>query len=259
MSAPIFLPNYSTSAPISTHTATSDRPDVGPPLAEANYQIPILWLASFTEANITTLTKMEPSDVNPLEDPDEVPEPEEPACFPLDTYVHTDQGILEIQYIAEGTLVLARSDVTGEQAYRRVVKTFVHEDRQTYRIEYVNPEGKTAILYATPEHPFWVKDHGWTPAGRLQSGHVLEICDPDGYDEGYRRMGSLQELALSGGRWSATVVSVAESDLVTTVYNFEVEEFHTYFVGVFGVWVHNIKSPSRQSSRNPSPMVSRSS
>src|ERR1700734_363060 len=91
-------------------------------------------------------------EVNSLEDPDE---PSELACFPVDTYVHTDQGILEIQYIAEGTLVLTRSDVTGEQAYRRVVKTFVHEDRQTYRIEYVNPEGKTAILYATPEHPFW--------------------------------------------------------------------------------------------------------
>ena len=176
-------------------------------------------------------------EMNPLECPQKTPE--KPACFPLDTYVHTDQGILEIQYIEEGTLVLARSDVTGEQAYRRVVKTFVHRNRQTYRIEYVTPEGETDILYATPEHPFWVKDHGWTPLGRLQSGHVLEICDPDGYDEGYRRMGSLQELALSGGRWSATVVSVAESDLVTTVYNFEVEEFHTYFVGVFGVWVHN--------------------
>ena len=175
-------------------------------------------------------------EVDPLEDPEE---PFEPACFPVDTYVHTDQGILEIQYIEEGTLVLARSDVTGEQAYRRVVKTFVHRERQTYRIEYVTPEGERDTLYATPEHPFWVKDHGWTPAGLLQSGHVLEICDPDGYHEGYRRMGSLQELALSGGRWLATVVSVAESDLVTTVYNFEVEEFHTYFVGVFGVWVHN--------------------
>ena len=183
-------------------------------------------------------TWLSSSEVTPLENLEKTPE-SEPACFPVDTCVHTDQGILEIQYIAEGTLVLARSDVTGEQAYRRVVKTSVHRNRQTYRIDYVTPEGETDTLYATPEHPFWVKDHGWTPAGRLQNGHVLEICDPDGYHEGYRRMGSLQELALNGGRWSATVVSVAESDLVTTVYNFEVEEFHTYFVGVFGVWVHN--------------------
>ena len=36
-------------------------------------------------------------------------------------------------------------------------------------------------------------------------------------------------------------VSVAPTDLVETVYNIEVEEFHTYFVGVFGVWVHNFK------------------
>ena len=26
----------------------------------------------------------------------------------------------------------------------------------------------------------------------------------------------------------------------TTVYNFEVEDFHTYYVGPNGVWVHNI-------------------
>ena len=45
----------------------------------------------------------------PLENLENTPE-SEPACFPVDTYVHTDQGILEIQYIAEGTLVLARSD-----------------------------------------------------------------------------------------------------------------------------------------------------
>jgi hypothetical protein len=177
-------------------------------------------------------------EVNPLENPQKTPE-SEPACSSGDTYVHTDQGTLEIPYIDVGSRVLARSDVTGEQSYRRVVNKFVHDERQTYSLDYVTPDGDTDTLFVTPEHPFLVKDSGWTPAGRLQSGQVLEICDPDGRDDCDRRMGSLQELALSGGRWSATVVSVAPTDIVETVYNFEVEEFHIYFVGVFGVWIHN--------------------
>ena len=42
----------------------------------------------------------------------------------------------------------------------------------------------------------------------------------------------------SRGRWGE-VVSVANTGQRKTVYNFEVEDFHTYFVGEAGVWVHN--------------------
>lgn len=52
MSAPVFLYNYDTATPIRIHEDIADRTEDGPPLAEANYQIPILWLALFTEANI---------------------------------------------------------------------------------------------------------------------------------------------------------------------------------------------------------------
>ncbi|WP_409371729.1 polymorphic toxin-type HINT domain-containing protein [Psychrobacter lutiphocae] len=36
-----------------------------------------------------------------------------------------------------------------------------------------------------------------------------------------------------------TVVSQTKLDKTDTVYNFEVDEFHTYHIGEFGVWVHN--------------------
>ena len=79
-------------------------------------------------------------EVNPLENPQKTPE-SEPACSSGDTYVHTDQGTLEIPYIDVGSRVLARSDVTGEQSYRRVVNKFVHDERQTYSLDYVTPDG----------------------------------------------------------------------------------------------------------------------
>ncbi|WP_218004022.1 polymorphic toxin-type HINT domain-containing protein, partial [Psychrobacter phenylpyruvicus] len=36
-----------------------------------------------------------------------------------------------------------------------------------------------------------------------------------------------------------TVVSQTKLDKTDTVYNFEVDEFHTYHIGEFDVWVHN--------------------
>ena len=38
---------------------------------------------------------------------------------------------------------------------------------------------------------------------------------------------------------SLAVSSIAKQDQPQTVYNFEVEQFHTYFVGKSGLWVHN--------------------
>jgi hypothetical protein len=161
------------------------------------------------------------------------------ACFDGCTRVHTILGLIEIHEIAVGLAVLSRNETTGEQAYRDVVKVFEHGDRLMHRLDYVSENGDTDALSATPKHPFWVKGVGWTQVGHLKSGDVLEICDPSGQDDRLRPPGDRQEVALGGGRWSATVVSVTPEEDALPVYDLEVEEFHTYFVGIFGVWVHN--------------------
>jgi len=162
-----------------------------------------------------------------------------PQCFAVDTFVHTEHGTVEIDRLAVGTRVLSRSETTGEQTYCRVVKKFVYEKTLVLAVKYAIEDGRTDSFLVTAEHPFWVKDVGWTTVDRLQSGQVLEICDPDGRDDCDRRLGSMQELAISGRRWSAMVVTVKARERPATVYNIEVEELHTYFVGVFGVWVRN--------------------
>jgi Pretoxin HINT domain len=98
---------------------------------------------------------------------------------------------------------------------RRVVETFT-------RISPVlNLHVGGRIIETTREHPFYVDGKGWRTAHELQIGDVL--------------------LGHNGLR--VAVEGVAESGRVETVYNLEVEEHHTYFVGSpewgFDVWAHN--------------------
>ncbi len=170
-----------------------------------------------------------------------------PVCFGAKTLVHTISGCLPIEWIGVGTQVLTRNEVTGEQGYRKVVRAMERRVKQVYLVRFVT-DGHTDVLHTdilsvTPEHPFWVNGIGWVKAGNLQAGQELEICDPDWREPVDRPGGREGALAqkLSGGRWTAKVVSVMpdEHEHERTVYNFEVEDFHTYFVGPFGVWVHN--------------------
>jgi len=77
------------------------------------------------------------------------------------------------------------------------------------------------VIGTTSEHPFWVEGKGWRLAGELRAGDLLQMHD---------------------GNWLA-VEGVEETGRVETVYNVEVEDFHTYFVGSnewgFSVWAHN--------------------
>lgn len=41
------------------------------------------------------------------------------------------------------------------------------------------------------------------------------------------------------GKATATIISQEKLDKTDTVYNFEVQDFHTYHIGEIGLWVHN--------------------
>ena len=74
-------------------------------------------------------------------------------------------------------------------------------------------------IITTEKHPFYVKDRGFVSAGKLKPG---------------------DEVLLSDGT-TAKIRKVEEHHLETPVcvYNFEVEELHTYLVGAKGIVVHN--------------------
>ena len=91
------------------------------------------------------------------------------------------------------------------------------------------------IIETTDEHPFYVEGKGWIKAGNLKIGDTLRL--------------------LNGNNIKIDGVEVQKLDKEIKVYNFEVEDFHTYFVGETGILVHNtcfkttIKTTSSLNSR----------
>lgn len=75
------------------------------------------------------------------------------------------------------------------------------------------------MIGTTDEHPFWVEGKGWTNAGALSVGDVLRLRD--------------------GGSTIVSQISIIPQDESVIVYNFEVEDFHTYYVSEDEVLVHN--------------------
>lgn len=138
------------------------------------------------------------------------------SCFAAGTMIETADGDRTIEEIQIGDLVLSANPKTGEIAYKPVVNTYVHV---TDTVLYLTIDEE--IIETTEDHPFWVEGQGWTSAKLLQPGDVVRLKD-----------GSTQCVD------DIEIVELPEGEYVA-VYNFEVADFHTYFVSDFDVLVHN--------------------
>ena len=139
---------------------------------------------------------------------------EEGTCFIAGTLIQTADGACAIEEIEEGMLVYAADPESGELGLRRVVNTF---KKTTNELIHVSVNGEEIVT--TPTHPFWRPKHGWTKAVELRAGDIL---------------------LTSNGEY--VVVEQVQHEILEApveVYNFEVEDFHTYYVGVSSVLVHN--------------------
>ncbi len=137
-------------------------------------------------------------------------------CFIAGTLVTTVDGLKPIEDIEVGDEVLAYDPETGEQAYKPVVRLFRNTTDKWYHV-YVNEQDITC----TAEHPFYVADLGaFVPAKDLKVGQSVLLAD-----------GSC---AVIDG------ILVEELSTPETTYNFEVEDYHTYYVSKDKVLVHNI-------------------
>ena len=117
-----------------------------------------------------------------------------------------------------GELIWTRNDITLEYGYRPVIATKVTADQPIFEVVIRGGNGQQETLNTTAEHPFWVKELGWLKASLLQTGMTL----------------------LDRNNEELKVVSQClVSNKLETVYNIEVEGFHTYHVGELGIWVHN--------------------
>ena len=139
-------------------------------------------------------------------------------CFVKGTLVHTKTGVKPIEDIKVGDQVASRDPATGKTEWKPVVKLYRNHDKSVVTVTLTNGAGQDEQIGATNEHPFRVEGKGWVVAGKLQAGeHVV---------------------ALTGE--PLTVKSVTPAGKRATTYNFEVADDHTYFVGQYGAWVHNV-------------------
>ncbi|MBR1815482.1 MAG: Hint domain-containing protein, partial [Lachnospiraceae bacterium] len=136
------------------------------------------------------------------------------GCFVAGTKVKTPEGEKNIEDIKVGDEVYAYNSDTEETDIKKVLQTFVHESDE---IAHVTISSET--IDATTNHPFYVVGYGFIPAGELRSGDVI--------------------LLLDGITREVEAVSIEYLEQPVKVYNFEVEDWHTYFVSEQGVLVHN--------------------
>ncbi|WP_341912184.1 hypothetical protein [Polaromonas sp. YR568] len=205
--------------------------------------------------------------------------PESEAGFVAGTLAHTREGLRPIEQLKVGDEVLSRPENPAEgtgTVYKRVVNTSQHKNKQVLRVEYMVEENgvkKYAQVTTTVDHPFWVIGEGWTAANgilgnwmgpsRLILKDATEIDaegkiwvyatnDPDvGWIavNGTEGAGALWDYAQSRlveairvydfEAWSSGPDDTPYLPFTTPVYNIEVEDYHTYFVGTHGVWVHD--------------------
>ena len=135
-------------------------------------------------------------------------------CFIAGTLVAIQDGTIPIEEIAAGDYVWAWDEETGDVALKQVVETYVNETEELIHLS-VNGEEITC----TPGHPFYSPVKGWTEAVHLRAGDIL---------------------VLVNGEY--VVVEWVQHELLETpvkVYNFQVADYHTYYVTDAGVLVHN--------------------
>ena len=139
----------------------------------------------------------------------------EAACFVAGTLVATACGLRAIETIRAGDMVLSANAETMETGYKPVVETYV---RKVDKLVHLTVDGEEIIT--TVDHPFYVNEQGFV--------HAVDLC-----------IGS--ELVDSAGsiRKVERIFREKLLDETCDVYNFKVDEWHTYFVGDNNVLVHN--------------------
>ena len=146
-------------------------------------------------------------------------------CFVAGTEVLIEDGTKNIESIQTGDRVWAWDEASDTVALKEVVETYINE---TFELIHVFVDGQEII--ATPSHPFYSPVRGWTDAVHLRAGDILVLINGE-----YVVVEKVQHEIL---------------ETPVTVYNFQVEDYHTYYVTDKGVLVHNTCSNSPRLPKN---------
>ena len=143
------------------------------------------------------------------------------GCFvagtPVQSIVKGGDGkfhvvVKPIEKMRKGDLVMARDEKTGKTQARRVLRTTVREVDPVLTVALANAKTHKIVerITATREHPFYVRGKGFVPAGGLAVGNAIVT-----------RAGPA--LVVQSITWNRRAEGYK-------VYNFVVEDDHSYFV-----------------------------
>ena len=124
--------------------------------------------------------------------------------------------------------VYAKNSDTGEVGYKLVARTYELDVTEIVHV-YIDD----VCIDAAPNHPLWVDGYGFIPADELHVGDVVKTA--------------------SGEKKQITNVETECYDEPVTVYNFEVMDWHTYYVSELEVLVHNADCSNAESGSNTLP------
>ena len=139
-----------------------------------------------------------------------------PTCFVAGTMILTATGLIAIENIKAGDRVISTDPDTFETAEKTVVETYIRKTTQLIHLT-INSEE----IITTWNHPFYVKGYGFIDAEKLQQGDIV--------------------VNVGGELYPVESILIEEAEQPETVYNFQVEDFHTYYVGNNHIWVHNVE------------------
>ena len=140
-------------------------------------------------------------------------------CFTGDTKVLTSNGLKNIEDINIGDKVLSMKLNTMKAEEKEVTEKFIHETKEDIYDIYIENE----IIQATYAHLVFTKNKGWVAVSKLEKGDILIDTD-------------CKEISIQK-------ICKEKNTESFNVYNIEVEDNHTYFVGENNVLVHNYKEP----------------
>ena len=122
--------------------------------------------------------------------------------------------MLAIEKIKSGDKVISTDPETMKTSPKTVLKTYI---REVTTLVHLTVNGEEIVT--TVDHPFYVKNQGFIKAGELIVGDEL--------------------LDVNGNVLLVENFDVELTDDSVKVYNFQVEDYHTYHVSGLGVLVHN--------------------
>jgi hypothetical protein len=137
--------------------------------------------------------------------------PNNPSCFAAGTPVWTIDGLMPIEKIQIGDLVLSKDVETGELTYKPVLATTFRPPSPLVKFKV----GSEPFL-TSRGHLFWEPGTGWVQARRLAEGMVLHTAD------------------------NPVLVSEVGQDAAQPTYNLVVADFNTYFVGNGKLFSHDV-------------------